>query len=264
MRRERRRHEKKESINNILYIGGSILGIGIIAFVITFVVYGNIMEEQSSISSGKISSLVEATNNVKSASSQMGKTVEESQKELEKQQSNQNTVNTSNKSESSKKNEIKADTSKTQSTNNKQTNENKKVSKEPTFIKPVEGEITKEFAKENLLYSKTLEEWTTHSGIDIKANKSTVVKAAEAGKIKSIKNDPRYGLSIIIEHQNGYETLYSNLLSSEFVKVGEEVKQGQSIGTVGNTATFEILDEPHLHFEISKEGEILDPKQFIK
>ena len=54
------------------------------------------------------------------------------------------------------------------------------------------------------------------------------------------------------------------MLSSEFVKVGEEVKQGQSIGTVGNTATFEILDEPHLHFEISKEGEILDPKQFIK
>ena len=101
-------------------------------------------------------------------------------------------------------------------------------------------------------------------GIDIKADKTTVVKASEVGTVKSIKNDPRYGLSVIIEHQDGYETLYANLLTTEFVKVGEQVKQGQSIATVGDTATFEIADEPHLHFEIIKNGEQIDPSTVIK
>ena len=91
-----------------------------------------------------------------------------------------------------------------------------------------------------------------------------MVKASANGKVKSIKNDPRYGLSIIIEHQDGYETLYASLLSTEFVTVGEEVKQGQSIGTVGNSAAFEVADAPHLHFEIIQNGESIDPSTFIK
>ena len=67
--------------------------------------------------------------------------------------------------------------------------------------------------------------------------------------MKSIKNDPRYGLTVVIEHTNGFQTIYSNLLTAEFVEEGEEVKQGDTIATVGNTATFEIADESHLHFE---------------
>lgn len=257
MRRERR-HERNENSKNILYIGGSILGIGIIAFVITFIVYGNIMEEQSDFSSGKISSLVEATNNAKTANSGMGKTVEESKEELEKTQTEP--INITDTNISSKTNDVKKETTKKETTTTKPVNEKKEVS----FIKPIDGEIAKQYAKDNLLYSQTLEEWTTHLGIDIKADKATVVKASADGKVKSIKNDPRYGLSVIVEHEDGYETLYSNLLTSEFVEVGETIKQGQSIGTVGNTAPFEILDDAHLHFEISKNGEVLDPNQFIK
>ena len=83
------------------------------------------------------------------------------------------------------------------------------------------------------------------------------------GTIKSIKNDPRYGLTVIIEHVNGFTTVYSNLLTAEFVKVGETVTQGQSIGTVGNTASFEILDPPHLHFEILKDNKQVDPISYI-
>ena len=129
---------------------------------------------------------------------------------------------------------------------------------------PVQGDIIKEFAKSKLVYSDTLEVWTTHNGIDIKADKTSIVKAAAEGTVKSIKNDPRYGLTIVIEHVNGYETIYSNLLSTEFVVEGEKVKQNQTIGTVGNTATFEIADEPHLHFELIKDNEQLDPTLYIK
>lgn len=274
MRRETRKHENLENKKNILYIGGSILGIGIIAFVITFIAYGNKMEKQNADTSGKIAALMQETaTNTESASTTIGKTVEESKNEMQTNSvntTNSSTTNTTKTNTTSKKANTNTTTNKT--TTNTVSNTSKKVetksetktTQDPTFIKPVDGEISKQYAKDSLLYSETLEEWTTHLGIDIKAEKTTVVKAAADGKVKSIKNDPRYGLTIIIEHQNGYETLYANLLTSEFVQVGEEVKQGQSIGTVGNTATFEIVDDAHLHFEISKDNETLDPNAYIK
>ena len=142
--------------------------------------------------------------------------------------------------------------------------EEKETVKDPEFTKPVEGEIIREYAKDNLVYSATLDEWITHGGIDIAAAKTTVVKASADGTVKSIKNDPRYGLTVVIEHTNGFESVYSSLLTAEFVNVGEEIKQGQTIATVGNTATFEIADETHLHFEIKKDGENVDPNIYIK
>ena len=63
---------------------------------------------------------------------------------------------------------------------------------EPSFIAPVSGEIIKDYASDSLVYSKTLDEWTTHFGIDIKSEKMSVVVASEAGIVESIKNDPRY------------------------------------------------------------------------
>jgi murein DD-endopeptidase MepM/ murein hydrolase activator NlpD len=137
------------------------------------------------------------------------------------------------------------------------------VKKEVEFSKPVEGSIIKEFAKDNLVYSETLKEWITHNGIDISASKTTVVKASADGTVKSIKNDPRYGLTVIISHDDNYETVYSNLLTAEFIVEGETLKVGQSIGTVGNSASFESSDEAHLHFEIIKNGEYVDPNIYV-
>lgn len=138
------------------------------------------------------------------------------------------------------------------------------TTKDPTFVMPVEGEIVKKYGKEKLIYSETLKEWTTHFGIDIKADKTTIVKSASDGCVKYIKNDPRYGLTVVIEHENGFTSVYSNLLTAEFIVAGENVKTGQTIGTVGNSATFEILEDPHLHFEILKDGNSIDPEMYIK
>ena len=136
--------------------------------------------------------------------------------------------------------------------------------KDPSFKAPVEGEKQKDFSKDNLIYSETLQEWAVHNGIDYSAEKTDVVKAAADGKVKSIKNDPRYGLTVVIDHKNGFESIYSSLLTAEFINVGEEVKQGQTIATVGNTATFEIADNTHLHFELKKDGENVDPNIYLK
>lgn len=161
---------------------------------------------------------------------------------------------------------------KKQKKNNEAVTENKskskkstKEEKDPSFVSPIESsDILREYAKENLVYSETLKEWITHLGIDIKAEKATVVKASADGTVKAIKNDPRYGLTIIIEHSNGYKTLYANLLTTEFVSEGEKVKAGQTIGTVGDTAVYEVVDEPHLHFELIKNNENINPNELIK
>ena len=131
------------------------------------------------------------------------------------------------------------------------------------FEAPIKGEIIREFAKDSLVFSNTLQEWITHNGVDIKADKTSVVKAAANGTVYAIKNDPRYGLTVIINHDNGYQTIYSNLLTAEFVVKGEKVEKGQSIGTVGNTASFEVSDDYHLHFELLRNNEYLDPVIYI-
>lgn len=170
-----------------------------------------------------------------------------------------------NKKEEKSKNVTENDNKIAKVEDKAKTEEKKQVPvKDPTFIYPVKGEILQDYAKEQLVYSQTLGEWITHTGIDIKADKTTVVNASSDGKVKYIKNDPRYGLTVIMEHANGFSTVYSNLLTAEFVSVGEELKSGQPIGTVGNTAAFEILDEPHLHFEMMKEGEAVDPNMYLK
>ena len=71
-------------------------------------------------------------------------------------------------------------------------------------------------------------------------------------------------MTLIIEHENWFKTIYSNLLTTEFVSEDEKVEKGQSIGTIGNSAIFEIADEPHLHFEMLKDGEYVDPTLYLK
>ena len=163
--------------------------------------------------------------------------------------------------ENSETNNSNTTENQTQSNDAKKTEDN--VNK-TQFIFPVEGEVIKEFAKDNLIYSETLEEWITHLGIDIKADRTTVVKATADGTVKSIKNDPRYGLTVTIEHNDGYTSVYSSLLSAEFVKEGEKVTQGQTIGTVGNSSVFEVAEDNHLHFELIKDGSNINPEIYLK
>ena len=206
--------------------------------------------------------------NLESVSTQIGKTVEEKEKEEKTTTQNEN-ISDSKAETATKNKETKENTTKKTSSNNTEKNiknENKKEEpkKEITFTMPVEGEIVRGFAKDSLVYSKTLQEWIVHQAIDIKANSRDVIKASAEGTVTAIKNDPRYGLTVIIEHIDGFKTVYSNLLTAEFVVEGEQVKQGQTIGTIGSSATFEIADEPHLHFEMLKDSIYVDPSIYIK
>ncbi len=135
--------------------------------------------------------------------------------------------------------------------------------KKREYIMPVTGEILKEHATEKLVYSETLGMWKTHPGIDIKANLSDNVKSVCAGTVQSIEKDSFYGNVVKITDNAGYTFVYSNLDSDIQVKQGDSVKQGEIIGTVGVSATGELADETHLHFEVIKDETQVNPLDLI-
>ena len=253
--------EKSSNIRYLVYLSGGTALIMLLTFAITFVVYNNKIKESnySALTTEKIAELVPNETNIEleEASTEIGKSIEEAIKNMEQENNKAQEENVDIE------NEIKEVIVEETIEEPEITNAETEVVKDPEFIMPVEGEIVRNFAKDTLIYSETLEEWIVHLGIDIKADRTTVVKASETGTISAIKNDPRYGLTVVIEHVNGYKTVYSNLLTTEFVKQGEKVEKGQSIGTVGNSAAFEIVDEPHLHFEILKEEIQVDPNIYL-
>lgn len=269
---------EEEKINKMASIFGIVLLVSIIAFVIVFTIYNNKLKEQADLSIlelGAVNSVVPNENTISTSSSQdKGKNdVKNVANENISSKNNNIAKNSTNTNKNSEQNTVKNTTKQeniventnTVNTDNTNVEENKAIeNNELNFIAPASGEILKDFADDSLIYSNTLEEWTTHLGIDIKADKTSIVVASETGKIESIKNDPRYGLTITIDHGNNYKTVYSNLLTTEFVQLGESVEKGQTIATVGDTASFEILDEPHLHFEMYKDGNAVNPTLYFK
>ena len=242
-----------ENDNMFIYVGTVI-------FILLAVVLGIIMYMTTKTDikiDGNITEELEKEVTTESVTSEIGKTVEE-------QTENINSNNEQIEESKVVQPEPKIEQEVTTPVEKPIQNETIEIKKEITFSKPVEGEIICEYAKDNLIYSETLKEWITHPAIDIKTDKTSVIKSAADGVIKSIVNDPRYGLTVVIGHDEGYETVYSNLLTAEFIVEGEEVAQGQTIGTAGNTAAFESEMECHLHFELLKDGEYLDPTIYLK
>ena len=256
------KEQRGSALKKGLYLSIATFVIILLAIVVTFIIYNNKIKNSAykSLQTQDFADLVpnlEEINQTETASTEIGKTIQDVIKETEESLvvKEQEQINESSNSVIEPQNTVE--------TVYQEEPKQEEVVKDPEFIIPVEGEIVKEYAKDSLIYSNTLEEWVTHLGVDIKAERTSIVKSAETGKILSIKNDPRYGLTIVIEHTNGYKTVYSNLLSTEFVKEGEQVEKGQTIGTVGNSAAFEISDEPHLHFEIIKDNENIDPRIYL-
>ncbi|WP_129596078.1 M23 family metallopeptidase [Anaerophilus nitritogenes] len=128
---------------------------------------------------------------------------------------------------------------------------------------PVKGKMGMDYAEEKLVYSKTLEEYTTHYGIDLIAPLNTPVVAALTGKIVEIIDDPKLGTMITIAHDHDIITRYANLSTTEMVKIGDLVRKGQVISGIGKSALFEISEEPHLHFEVLIDGKNIDPSPFL-
>ena len=132
------------------------------------------------------------------------------------------------------------------------------------IVERLKGEVLMAFSVDQLVYSPTLADWRTHDGVDISAKPGTTVLAATAGTVSSVEDDPLMGTTVVIEHQGGYATTYSNLQARPTVEPGDLVTAGQIIGAVGATASAEAAQSPHLHFSVTQDGEAVDPGEFLK
>ena len=132
-----------------------------------------------------------------------------------------------------------------------------------TYISPAVGTVAKAHSTTTPVYSVTLEEWRIHTGIDISTKEGQDVFAAAAGKVTAVRNDPLLGKTVEITHEDGMVSVYSNLSGEGLISLGTEVRSGERIGFVGDTTISELADEPHLHFEMLKDGKKVNPLDYI-
>jgi len=120
------------------------------------------------------------------------------------------------------------------------------------FSWPVRGKVTREFG---------IRGTTKHDGIDISAPRDTPIKAANSGRVLYSGSEIKgYGNIIIIEHEQGFTTVYAHNDVND-VSEGEKVGRGQIIGKVGRTGT---ASGPNLHFEIRMNNRPINPRLLLK
>lgn len=131
------------------------------------------------------------------------------------------------------------------------------------FTWPVKGAVLSGHSVETLAYDETMGDWRTHAGVDIAATLGTQVVAAAKGTVIDVSFDELMGSTVTIEHTGGLESKYCNLAAKPTVAVGDEVETGSVIGAVGDTAAMEGAKPSHLHFELSKNSETVDPLEYL-
>ena len=126
----------------------------------------------------------------------------------------------------------------------------------PAFLQPVPGEIGSGFGNRVHPIFGTVR---FHAGVDFGADMGDPIQAAASGTVIQVKNREGYGNTVIIDHGEGWTTLYAHL-SSYAVGLGAQVNLGQTIGAIGSTGW---STGPHLHFEIRFEGVPQDPAKYL-
>ena len=131
------------------------------------------------------------------------------------------------------------------------------------FVWPLRGQVVADWSLEVLAYDETMGDWRTHSGIDISAPVGTEVMAVANGTVASVEQDDLMGTTVTIAHADGLESIYANLAEVPSVEAGDEVAVGEVIGATGTTAAAESARAPHLHLEMRKDGESVDPLSYL-
>lgn len=130
----------------------------------------------------------------------------------------------------------------------------------PAFRGPIiGGRISSSFGVQRPKISAT-----PHRGIDLVAARGTPVRSPADGQVLSAEASyslaPNYGTVVVIDHGDGWQTLYAHL-DSFAVKAGDAVRAGDTLGTVGSTG---VATGPHVHVEVHRDGERIDPAQVIE
>lgn len=137
------------------------------------------------------------------------------------------------------------------------------IENEPLFAMPLAGNIVMDYSADHAIYDATLDQYRTNDHISIGAKKGDPVKASEDGTVESVRTDDERGITVVINHDNGWQTTYSQLQEDVVVKEGDKVKKGQQIGAVAEPTKYSVALGEHVDFSIAKDGIKVDPKSNV-
>lgn len=125
------------------------------------------------------------------------------------------------------------------------------------FVYPVAGRLSSPFGwrKDPITGARSF-----HNGIDLVNSENTIIKAAMDGTVAKVSYSNVFGRYVILRHSDGYQTLYGHL-NKQLVRVNQKINQGETLGYMGNTG---YSTGTHLHFAIFKNGEPVNPFEFLK
>lgn len=135
--------------------------------------------------------------------------------------------------------------------------------KEAVYEAPLSGEVIAHYSPEQPVYSYTLKDWRTHSGIDIAAAAGTNVQNVSEGIVDSIVQDDLMGNMVVVRHTDGKVSRYASL-DNVAVQEGQMVALGDPIGTVGRSMLLECSETDHLHYELWNNDQPVDPSFLFK
>jgi len=144
---------------------------------------------------------------------------------------------------------------------NRQRLEKESRNRSPSTLMSVSGLQFGSPKNEALITSHFGPRWgRTHEGVDLDANRGDEIFAAADGVVEELSTTASYGRKIVLRHGREFTTVYAHLNSFK-VRNGDRVKRGQLIGTAGSSG---LVTGVHLHFELRRNGEPIDPLNYIR
>ncbi|MGE4214799.1 MAG: peptidoglycan DD-metalloendopeptidase family protein [Anaerotignaceae bacterium] len=134
------------------------------------------------------------------------------------------------------------------------------LANEITMEWPLTGEIAMDYSADTMVYDPTLDQYRTNDTVCILADEGAAVKAACDGTVTAVTNDYEKGYTVVINHQDGWSTTYSQLSENVAVAVGDAVEKGQQIGQVAQPTKYGAAIGTHLEFKVCQGEFAIDPK----
>lgn len=136
----------------------------------------------------------------------------------------------------------------------------------PQFRPPVGGAVIVSFSDTTPVFSSTMNDYRTHSGVDIEAEEGSAVLSCADGVIGAVWDDPMMGKCLTVVHSGGAVSTYKGLYETlpDGIEKGVWVYKGDVIAAVGDTALVEVGEESHVHYELSIGGKNVDPTEYIE